>query len=307
MGRGEHSHTEHRRSGGQSLRLALLLTGSFCLVEIVAGWATNSLALIADAAHMLTDVAALSLSLFALKISARPATHQKTYGYLRAEILAALVNGIFLVLVSMYIFYEAYFRLFSPPEVKSGPMLIVAVLGLAANLATASILFKSQHDNLNIRGAFLHVMGDTLGSLGAISAGVVMTVWHWYSADAVASIIVGILILYGSWQLVRESADVLLEATPRHLVISEILADLGSVEGVVSVHDLHVWSITSGMPALSCHVVLRRGADSARTLSAVSRVIRERHGIEHTTIQIEVEDYVMPQHPSCPLGGPAGH
>jgi cobalt-zinc-cadmium efflux system protein len=288
-------HHSHPRSGSQALSLSLTITGTWFVVELVAGFYTNSLALIADAAHMLTDLAALALSLFALKISSRPATHQKTFGYVRAEILAALANGVLLVLISVYIFYEAYERFLTPPAVKSSPMLIVAILGLGANLTTASLLYRSQHESLNIRGAFLHVVGDTIGSVGAILAGVIMVVWHWYLADPLISVVVALLVLYSSWNLVHESVDVLLEGTPRHLNIPSILEDLGSVDGVISVHDLHVWSIASHMPAMSCHLVLRRGYDPGAVLSFLSSLMKDKYHIEHTTIQIEIDDLVSPQ------------
>jgi cobalt-zinc-cadmium efflux system protein len=202
---------------------------------------------------------------------------------------------VLLVLISIYIFYEAYERFLSPPSVKSGPMLVVASLGLIANLATASLLYRSQHESLNIRGAFLHVMGDTLGSVGAILAGVIMVVWRWYLADPLISIVVAMLVLYSSWNLVHESVDVLLEGTPRNLNIPSILADLGSVPGVVSIHDLHVWSIASHMPAMSCHIVLRGRYDAAAVLTALGGLMRDKYHIEHTTIQIETEDLIPPQ------------
>ena len=298
---GSHPRSSEHHTSKRTLTLALAITGSLFVIEFAAGFLTNSLALIADAGHMLTDVAALALSLFALKISARPATHEKTYGYLRVEILAALGNGILLVLVAIYIFYEAYHRLHSPPSVKGVPMLVVACVGLVANLITAGLLYRTQHENLNIRGAFLHVMGDTLGSLGAITAGVAMVFWQWYLADPIVSVVVAVLVLYSSWDLMTESVDVLLEGTPPHLNISSILADLGSVEGVLSVHDLHVWSITSGMPAMSCHVVVRRNTDAPAILAELSRLMREKYDIEHTTIQIEMEHWVVPQIESNPL------
>jgi cobalt-zinc-cadmium efflux system protein len=288
-------HHSHTRTGKQALALSLTITGSWFVVELAAGFYTNSLALIADAAHMLTDLAALALSLLALKIAARPATHEKTFGYVRAEILAALANGVLLVLISVYIFYEAYERFLAPPAVKSGQMLVVAVLGLAANLTTAGLLYRSQHESLNIRGAFLHVVGDTLGSVGAILAGIIMVFWQWYMADPLISVIVALLVLYSSWNLVHESVDVLLEGTPRNLNISSILADLGSVPGVISVHDLHVWSIASNMPAMSCHIVLSRGPDPGGVLSVLSSLMRDKYHIEHTTIQIEIDDLVTPQ------------
>jgi cobalt-zinc-cadmium efflux system protein len=285
----ENSHSHPLQGHATSLTIALGITGAWFVIELAGGLYTNSLALLADAAHMLTDLAALSLSLFALKISARPANHKKTYGYLRAEILAALANGVFLVLVAIYIFYEAYLRLTHPPSVKSGIMLIVAATGLVANLVTAKLLHGSQHDNLNMRGAFLHVLGDTLGSAGAILAGIAMLIWQWYLADPVVSIVVALLVLYSSWRLVRESVDVLLEGVPKDLEISCILEDMGKCAEVVSVHDLHVWSITSGMPALSCHIVLRTGADAPALLASVSAILSEKYHIKHTTIQIEQE------------------
>jgi cobalt-zinc-cadmium efflux system protein len=278
-----HGHEVNRRS----LIRALGITAVWFIVELSAGFYTNSLALLADAAHMMTDLAAMSLSLFALKIAARPATHEKTFGYLRAEILAALANGVFLVLIGCYISYEAYQRFFHPPMIRSTIMLVVSVIGLGANLIAARLLAHSDMENLNLRGAFLHVVGDILGSVGAIIAGVLMVVWRWYLADPIVSVIVSALILYSSWHLLRDSVDVLLEGTPRHLNIATILSEMGSIEGVLSVHDLHVWSITSGWPAMSCHVVLRADADPDVVLRSLSLLMRNRHGIEHTTIQIE--------------------
>jgi cobalt-zinc-cadmium efflux system protein len=288
-----HHHPEQseKEDGKYRLTVALLITASWFVIELTGGFYANSLALLADAAHMLTDLAALGLSLFAIKISTRPATHQKTFGYLRAEILAALANGIFLILIGFYVFYESYKRLRQPPEVKSLPMLIIAATGLVANLVTASLLFRSRRENLNLRGAFLHVVGDTLGSIGAIVAGFLMMLRQWYLADPIVSAIVGALILYSSWELVSESIDILLESTPRHLKISQILNDLGAMSGVVSVHDLHVWSITSDMTAMSCHVVLGQNEDAGAALSKLNSLMWEKYGIEHTTIQIEFENW----------------
>lgn len=287
------SHARARAGSRKSLSLALWATAAWFVIELAAGLYTNSLALMADAAHMLTDVAALSLSMFALRMASRPATHRKTYGYLRAEILASLANGVLLVILALWVLYEAYRRLLAPPSVLGGPMLIVAALGLVVNLVTLSLLYRSQHECLNVRGAFLHVLGDALGSVGAIIAGTAMVVWQWYLADPLVSAVVSLLIMYSSWQLLRESVDVLLEGAPRHLDVASILADLGGTEGVLSVHDLHVWSITSGMPAMSCHVVLGADADPSVVLPCLSRVMREKHGIEHTTIQIEKEGWLM--------------
>jgi cobalt-zinc-cadmium efflux system protein len=287
-----HSARHFRKpSGKRCLIQAISITGCWFLIELAGGIYANSLALLADAAHMLTDLAALGLSLFALNISSRPATYEKTYGYLRAEILAALANGVFLILIGLYIFYKSYQRFLAPPEVKSIPMLVIAAAGLLANLITARLLYRSRSENLNLRGAFLHVLGDTLGSVGAVVAGILMAVWQWYLADSIVSVIVGGLILYSSWALVKDSVDVLLEGAPRHLDISQILSDLGSLRGVVSVHDLHVWSIASGTNAMSCHIVVKSPEDASGSLAESSRLMREKYKIEHTTIQIEPENW----------------
>lgn len=290
------SHAAENHDSRQSLIRALLITGSWFVIELAGGIYTNSLALMADAGHMLTDLIALGLSLLSLNIAARPANHEKTYGYVRAEILASLANGIFLVLIGIYIFYEAYRRFLDPPTVRSGPMLVVAATGLAANLVTARILYRKHHPNLNLRGAFLHVVGDTLGSAGAVIAGVLMLGWRWYLADPIISVIVGVLVVYSSWKLVSESIDILLEGTPRQLNIAEILADMKNVDGVLSVHDLHVWSITTEVHALSCHVAVQRRSDASEILAILSHMLRDKYEIEHTTIQLEVED--------CPVPGP---
>jgi cobalt-zinc-cadmium efflux system protein len=298
-------HRHSTKDGKKQLIRALLITGCWFLIELAGGLYSNSLALLADAAHMLTDLAALGLSLFALNISARPATHEKTYGYLRAEILAALANGIFLILIAAYIFYQSYERLWAPPKVKSIPMLLIATTGLLANVATARLLYHTRQDNLNLRGAFLHVLSDTLGSVGAIAAGILMMMRQWYLADPVVSAIVGGLILFGAWNLVAESVDILLEGTPRHLNVSDILKDLGTMSGVASVHDLHVWSIASHMTAMSCHLVLRAAEDAGPALAAASGLMREKYGIEHTTIQIEVEHWTPRSGDS--IAGPQFH
>jgi cobalt-zinc-cadmium efflux system protein len=290
-------HAHEHLKGKRNLTLALLVTAVWFVVELFAGFYANSLALLSDAAHMLTDLAALSLSLFALKISSRPATNEKTYGYLRAEILAALANGVILVLVGLFIAFEAYHRLLQPPVVKSGVMLAVACVGLVGNLVAARLLSHLDLKNLNLRGAFLHVLGDIMGSIGAITAGMLMSLRRWYLADPIVSLIVAALILYSSWQLLRDSVDVLLEGTPRHLNTATILEDLGSVEGVLSIHDLHVWSISTDLPALSCHVVLRPGADGAVVLKELGHLMRTRHQIEHTTIQTEKQEKDAPEIP----------
>ena len=284
-----HANSEncHHQAQHSSLKIALTLTGVFMILEFLGGLLTNSLALLADAGHMLTDVAALGLSLFALGFSTRPATAAKTYGFHRVEILAALLNGVTLILISLLIVYKAYFRLFNPPEVKSGMMLVVAVFGLMVNLASAYFLHQSQASSLNLKGALLHVLGDALGSVAAIVAGVLMWVKHWYLADPLISILVAILILYSSWLLLLDSVDILLEGTPVHINLKEIHEALCKVEGVDSIHDLHVWTLTSGLHAMSCHAVLCGHPDHHQVLEELSHIIRHRFEIEHTTIQLE--------------------
>jgi cobalt-zinc-cadmium efflux system protein len=237
---------------------------------------------------MLTDVAALSLSFFAMRFATRRATPRKTYGFYRVEILAALLNGVFLVLVALYIFYEAYQRFTNPQEVKAGWMLVVAVIGLLANLASAWVLFGKHHHSLNVRGAFFHVLSDAIGSVGAIIASIAIIVSGYQMADPLISILVAILILFSSWVLIRDAVDILLEGTPAHINIVSLREQLGCVDGVESVHDLHVWTLTSGVLAMSCHVVAGE-SDFNRTLllSRVNDVAREQFHIDHTTIQIE--------------------
>lgn len=285
-----HSREESRRAGSsRSLRSALAITATFMLAEFVGGLWTNSLALLADAAHMLTDTAALALSLFALWFTQRPATPEKTYGYFRVEILVALLNGAALVVIAFFILYEAYHRFFQPQPVKSLQMLVVASLGLAANLVSAGILHRSQQESLNVRGAFLHVVGDLLGSIGAITAGVVMTLWHAYWVDPLVSALVSVLILFNAWKLVKDSMSILLEGTPAHINLAAMREELSKVEGVSSVHDLHVWTLTSGVHAMTCHAVVQ-GQDNRHTiLEQLSSISRERFNVHHTTIQIEEE------------------
>lgn len=285
--------------GERGLKHAFLVTAVFFVAELVGGWLANSLALLADAGHMLTDLAAISLSLVAVWIATRPAGPGKTYGYLRAEILAALLNGVVLVLIAIGIFYEAYRRLLDPPLVKTGLMLAVASLGLSANIASALLLKRAGAEKLNIRGALLHVTADAIGSAGAIVAGLIMLIFRWYYADPLISMLVGGLILYSSWSLLRDAVDVLLEAAPSHVNIATMRQALCSVNGVDSVHDLHVWTLTSGMHAMSCHAVIRRDNNSTEILEEMSRICRERFNIEHTTIQLEEESQPHNENNTC--------
>ena len=223
--------------------------------ELVGAWWTGSLALLADAGHMFTDVAALVLALIAVWFGSRPATSSKTFGYYRLEIIAALVNGVALVVMSILIFYGAYERWLEPPVVRSGPMIIVAAGGLTVNLICAWILHARHEVDLNMRGAWMHVIGDALGSVAAILAGVCMALFGWYSADAVFSVVIGLLIIYGSIRLIKESTNVLLEGTPAHINLAAVEDAILDTRGVADVHDLHVWTITSGREALSAHVI----------------------------------------------------
>jgi cobalt-zinc-cadmium efflux system protein len=284
-----HSHAGHRHHhAGGSLKTALTITATFLVAEFIGALYTNSLALLADAGHMLTDVAALSLSLFAIRFAGRRATPRMTYGFHRVEILAALVNGVFLVLVALYIFYEAYNRLRAPQVVKADWMLVVAVIGLLANLTSAWVLFGKHHESLNVRGAFFHVLTDALGALGAVLASIAIIVGGYTVADPLISVVVAVLILWSSWIVIRDAVDILLEGTPAHINIVTLREQLGCVDGVGSVHDLHVWTLTSGVLAMSCHVVAENESYNRTDLLArVNGVARERFHIDHTTIQIE--------------------
>lgn len=283
------------------LWIALAITGGFFVVEVVGGLITGSLALLADAGHMLSDVAALALALFAFWISARPATPERTYGYYRVEVLAATANAVTLVALALYIFWEAYHRLLDPPTVQSLPMLAVATVGLMANGASALILSRGAEDNLNLRGAFLHVLGDLLGSVGAIVAGLVMLLTGWYYADPLVSVIIGVLVLYSGWWLLRESVDILLEATPASVDLREIERALLGLPEVAGVHDLHVWTVTSGFLAMSGHLTLRNSHDD-HTLATATDLLRSRFGIGHVTLQLESAAEESQIHHGCYIG-----
>lgn len=285
-----HGHQVESSANKRRLTAVLALAGTYMIAEVVGGWLTNSLALLADAGHMLSDAAALGLSLFALWIAQRPATARRTYGYYRAEILAALANGAALVAIAILIFLEAYERLSAPPEVRGGLMIAVATGGLAVNVVSLRILDAGKSTNLNIRGAWLHVLGDLLGSVGAIAAGLLIWVFHWDWADPVASVIIGVLVLYSSWQLLREAVAVLLEGAPGHIDVDEVRDSLAGIHGVLAVHDLHVWTIASGLVSLSCHVVAGGEPAPPALLQSMNQLLDERFHIHHTTIQIEPEE-----------------
>jgi cobalt-zinc-cadmium efflux system protein len=283
------------------LRWCVGLTATILVLEAVGGLLAQSLALLSDSGHMMTDLLALLLCLFAIGFASKPPTDRKTFGYYRLEILTALFNGTLLAVLSLYLFYEAFRRFMNPRPVHTTLMLWIAVIGLVANLAGIALLSPSRR-NLNVRGALLHVLGDAFSSLGVIVGGVIMHFTGWYRADPLISIGIGIVILWGALRLMKEACDILLEAAPSQTVLPDVAQAIESVEGVCGLHDLHVWCITTGMPALSGHVVVKDRflADSDRTLNRIKEMLEERFGICHTTIQMESERYeeVGEVHPS---------
>lgn len=282
-----HPHRREGPSGQRELILALLITVSFMFVELIAGFLSGSLALLADAGHMLTDTSALSLSLFASWIATRPATPAKTYGYYRTEILVALINGVTLWLMVIWIFVRALHRVHHPQPIHTVPMLIAACLGLGANLASGRILFRARTRNLNVRGAWLHVLGDALGSCGVIVAGLLIAQKGWLIADPLVSTLIGLIITISSWVLVKQSVNVLLEGTPTHLDTAQIVQAMRTIEGVHEVHDLHLWTITTGMEAMSGHLIVEELTQGPAILAALHQLLSERFGITHTTFQLE--------------------
>jgi cobalt-zinc-cadmium efflux system protein len=278
----DHAHPSHQGR----LRWALVLTALFFVAEVVGGVVSNSLALLADAGHMFTDVGALSLSLFVAWFSRQPAAPEKTYGYLRFEILAALLNGAVLLLVSGLIVWEAIGRLQSPEALQGNVMLVVAVGGLMVNTASAAMLHPVHGHSLNARGAYLHVLGDLLGSVGTVAAAIIIRWTGWLAADPIASIAVSLLVVRSAWRLVREAVNVLLEATPGHISLGRVREGLQAIGGIESVHDLHVWTVTSGMVAMSAHAVVREPGENQKVLEAAVDAMR-RLGISHVTLQVE--------------------
>jgi len=275
-----------------ALAVALGITASFFVIELVGGILTNSLALQTDAFHMLTDVFALAYALFAAWLAQRPVTLKRTYGYYRVEILSAFLNGIFLWAIVVFIFYEAIQRIQQPAGVQSLNMLVIAVLGLMANGLVAATLSRSRNESLNLKGAYLHVVADALGSVGAISAGLIMFFTGWYVADPIASIMISVLVLYSSGKIVRDSVNVLLEGVPPHIDVASLERRIVGVKGIRNVHDLHVWSIAdTKMCCISSHVVVEEGIDRKELITKLIHMLREEFGIDHTTIQLEGEDY----------------
>jgi cobalt-zinc-cadmium efflux system protein len=298
MGHHHHHHDHHHghgrehiksgRAGGRMrLAWALALTLAYMLAEVIGGYLADSLALLADAGHMFSDAAALGLSLFASWISQRPPTPRLTYGYHRAEILAALANGATLIAISLVIFIEAIRRLQEPEPVAGALMMWVAAGGLLVNLVNMAILHAGKDENLNIRGAWLHVVTDALGSVAALVAGGLIWQFGWHWTDPVASIAIGMLVIYSAWDLVKQAIAILMEGTPGHIDLEQVESAMLAVDGVCEVHDLHAWTITSGLDSLSAHAVLRDGYDPQASLEKLRRVLHDQFGIEHVTIQFD--------------------
>jgi cobalt-zinc-cadmium efflux system protein len=284
----QHGHAnDHRSASRRALLLVLGLTLAFTVVEVAGGFLTGSLALLADAGHMVSDVFSIGLALVALTLAQRPASPRRSFGFQRAEILAAFVNGIALVLVSAWIVWEAIQRLDDPPEILGGWMLLVALAGLAVNAGAAAILMRSGRESLNVEAAFRHVIADLLGSVGVLVAALVILLTGWYLVDPLVSIAIALLIVASAWSILRDSTAILMEQTPSGIDADAVALAIVEVPGVTSVHVLHVWRITSGFDALSAHVLVGRGEDCHALRRDVERAIEQRFGITHTTLQVD--------------------
>ncbi len=285
-----HSHGDAKKLSKKRLFTVLALTGSFMIIEAIGGFLTGSLSLVADAGHMLGDVAALALAVFAMWLSSKPANASRTFGYHRSEILAALANSVMLVVISIFVFSEAVSRFSNPPTVQSMPMLIVAIGGLVVNLISMRLLSDSAEKSLNAKAAYLEVFSDMISSAGVIVASIVMINTGWYIADPILSALLAIFILWRTWGLLKESIDILMENAPDHVNLQELTAAISAVSGVVAVHDLHVWTITSGMISMSGHVAIQETADPETILDQLKELLEHKYEINHTTIQLEREN-----------------
>ncbi|MDT9023400.1 cation diffusion facilitator family transporter [Rossellomorea yichunensis] len=294
-----HDHSHGHNQNKKALLISFLFIFTFMIVEVIGGIVTNSLALLSDAGHMLSDAAALGLSLAAFYIGEKASDKGKTYGYKRFEILAAFINGITLLLVSLYIFWEAYHRFIDTPVVSPG-MMVIAIIGLIVNIIVAWILMRGDTEhNLNVRSAFLHVLGDMLGSVGAIAAGLLIYFFNWNLADPIASVMVAILIVISGWRVTKDSIHILMEGTPKGIDMEDVKNSLAAAPGVIEVHDLHVWCITSGFTALSCHVVVGNEVNRDTILLRLSAYLEEEFGIHHSTIQVEGKNVTEGHHHIC--------
>jgi cobalt-zinc-cadmium efflux system protein len=294
----EHGIDSHQETADsfRRLKFTLAIVLVIMVAEVLGGIFSGSLALLGDAGHMLVDALALGLSLFAMTVARRPATATKTFGYHRVEILTALANGTILILVSGYIFYEAYQRFLEPSAVKTPLMLTIAIIGLCANLGGVILLNKASYHSLNVKAAFWHIMGDTISSVGVIIAGIIILLTGWSIADTIMALVIGVIILWGAGKIVKEAADILLEAVPKHIETAEAIETIKGISGVNDVHDIHIWTITSNIYALSAHLVIddQMVSKSIEIVSAVRRELARRFNISHTTLQLECE--------SCPTG-----
>ncbi|MEH6992665.1 cation diffusion facilitator family transporter [Neobacillus drentensis] len=292
-----HSHTSNKKA----LLSSFILIAAFMVVEVIGGILTNSLALLSDAGHMLSDAAALGLSFFAIKLGEKQVSQEKTYGYKRFEIIAAALNGITLIIISLYIFYEAFQRFFAPPEVQSTGMLMISVTGLVVNIIAAWILLSGdKDDNLNVRSAFLHVLGDMLGSVGAIVAALLIMFFGWTIADPIASVIVAVLIIISGYRVTKDSFHILMEGAPTQIDIGQVKEALNKIPLVHEVHDLHIWTITSGYPVLSCHITIADEAVHDDILANSQKILHDDFHIEHSTIQVEKAENGCPSpHGTC--------
>jgi cobalt-zinc-cadmium efflux system protein len=282
-----HTHAQARPSSSVALRRAFALTAAVLVVEAVGGWVTHSVALLADAGHMLTDIGALGIALFAAWAANQPRGRRHSFGYGRAEVLAALLNGFLLGGVSVGIAAESFVRLGSPHEVHARTMLGIAVLGLVANLISGSLLLRGARSSLNVRAALFHVGGDAVGSAAAIAAATAILLFGWSQADAIAGLAIALLLVLSALRLIRDSVDILLEGAPRHLDLDLIAERVRAVPGVARIHDLHIWTVGSGFPAMSAHVDLVSGADPEAVRRAVHRLLHQEYSVAHTTIQTE--------------------
>jgi cobalt-zinc-cadmium efflux system protein len=306
-----HSHVHIKdltQQTGRRMALSLGITLLFVFVEIAAGLFSNSLALLTDAAHNFTDVLALALAWWALRLTIQPASHQKTYGYHRAGILAALVNSTTLVLIALGIFYEAYQRFIDPPEVQADILIGVGLVAVIINVVTALLVRQGAESDLNIRAAFLHLMGDVVSTIGAVIAGVIIRFTDWNWLDPLVSVLIGILILWSAWSILREAIDILMESTPTDIDMDAMITDIISVDGVRGVHDLHVWSITRNMRTLSAHLVtddlvISTGASIQRR---VNEVLYHKYNVNHATLQLECDE-CMSSMQHCAFGDYSNH
>ncbi|KSV63699.1 Metal cation efflux system protein CzcD [compost metagenome] len=293
---GDHHHADVGSTPVSRLWASLGLTGGFMLAEVVGGVLTGSLALISDAMHMLTDTAALAIALVAIHVGRRPSDLLRTYGYARFEILAAAFNALLLLAVAFYILYEAWKRLSEPQEIQSGGMLVIAVIGLLVNLASMRLLTSHKDESLNVKGAYLEVWSDMLGSLAVIVGAAVIWFTGWKWVDSLLAVGIGFMVFPRTWVLLKECINILLEGAPPGVRLADVHATIAAVPGVISVHDLHLWAITQNQPSLTAHAVLAEGADGETVRRAIEERLRQEFDLHHTTLQMEREDRATTEH-----------